>query len=107
MLRTRRWIWIGGAALAFGCSAGEEAPPQMAPAPEAAAAPEADPIESAREEIDAAVRQIDPQAPRELTPEEAEQARQAVEAALEDVRRQIEEKAAELGTAAPAPTPQP
>lgn len=92
-----------GLALAalLGCSETETKPaPPPTPAPAAPAAganvptppPAADPAPIPS-----------PEAPQQLDEKEAEQARRSIEASLEDVRRQLQDKAAELGPQQPPP----
>jgi hypothetical protein len=92
-----------GLALAamLGCSE-TETRPATPPAPAPAAAP-AGANAPTPPPAPIAVPGPSPEAPQ-LDAQEAEEARRAIEASLEDVRRQLQEKAAELGTQAePAP----
>jgi len=95
--------WAIGLALAamLGCSESEtkRAVPPSAPAAPAAGANAPTPTPAPT-----GIPSPSPEAPPQLDAKEAEEARRAIEASLEDVRRQLEEKAAELGTQVePAP----
>lgn len=100
------WIIVGlalAAGFVFGCSP-DEKPPVVAPPP-AAATPVPDAAEQARAELEKAAREL--QAPAAPGTPEAEEARKAVEAMLQDVRQQLQQKAAEIGTVPPADPPKP
>jgi hypothetical protein len=111
MARMLRWALLGGVALALGCSR-TEAKPAPAPPPAPVAAIEPSQIDEARAKVEAAAQELqaksaDGEAPQQPSAEEEARTRAAVEAVLQDVRKQLEQKAAELGTAQPGAPAQP
>jgi len=113
MARMLRWALLGGVALALGCSRTEAKPaPAPPPAPSPVAAVEPSQIDEARAKVEAAAQELqaksaDGETPQQPSAEEEARTRAAVEAVLQDVRKQLEQKAAELGTAQPGAPAQP
>ena len=113
--RTHAWL-LGGAAIGIAvmlaCSREEtlrEEATAAATAPQATGIAPADEAARVRAELEKAAREIqgtNDTAPTPTTPE-SEEARKELDTMLQDVRKQLEQKASELGTVQPAEPAQP